>query len=427
MSLLIVRHEGKEDRFRLKPGVHNLGRGLDCDVRLKDLKSSRRHCRITVDEKGARVVDLGSGNGSYLNGVLLEYEQPLRDGDRIEIGMTQIFFHTRGEDTATRFPETEVATAEEKNAALKATSRIPVTKSQRFLDAASRKGIPPMAIFVGLAVLVLALVVVFAFFLSGPGGLEQDRRVVTGLVAEGKKLETQGDLDGALAKYRAALALCSKHPELGPLAEQIRREVMDIEDRKKEREKARQEWERLKGQLERTLAAEELAVLTDYLHALDDAAKKHRALGAAWVPEMEAALDRVRRRHESLRQRDQDLRFPNAKVRIQQPLADPKTCDFAAVLRAWDAYLAELRRLNRLEPDVEKDVAAEKRKAVQIAVESWETLRKTAERLEDRKAAVEMVKREAPRFAGCSLTNDQGAVTRDLEREIEEFIAARHP
>lgn len=57
---------------------------------------SRNHARINRDESTLTIVDIGSANGTYLNGQRLEKNEPriLRDGDEIRFGklITRIFF-----------------------------------------------------------------------------------------------------------------------------------------------------------------------------------------------------------------------------------------------------------------------------------------------------------------------------------------------
>jgi hypothetical protein len=69
-----------------------LGRSKECDIRLSDSNVSRRHCEI-VQEAPTRwaVVDLGSTNGTEVNGKPVERAQ-LSDGDRITVGGTDIVF-----------------------------------------------------------------------------------------------------------------------------------------------------------------------------------------------------------------------------------------------------------------------------------------------------------------------------------------------
>jgi len=61
-----------------------LGRASDCDIEVFDARASRRHCSIDFDGERAQVKDLGSANGTYVNGALL------RSGDRLRIGDTEV-------------------------------------------------------------------------------------------------------------------------------------------------------------------------------------------------------------------------------------------------------------------------------------------------------------------------------------------------
>ena len=68
-----------------------VGRALEADVRLNDNRTSRLHARITTEHRGEmhetcyRITDLGSTNGTMVNGELIT-EAILSDGDKIEIG-----------------------------------------------------------------------------------------------------------------------------------------------------------------------------------------------------------------------------------------------------------------------------------------------------------------------------------------------------
>jgi len=62
-----------------------LGRG-EVDVRIEDAFASSRHARIAPEGNLQVLEDLGSTNGTYLNGDLIRGPQPLHPGDRIRIG-----------------------------------------------------------------------------------------------------------------------------------------------------------------------------------------------------------------------------------------------------------------------------------------------------------------------------------------------------
>lgn len=63
-----------------------LGRGSDCDLRLRDINISRHHCLIRVRPGELTLVDLGSSNGSYVNGTRVVSQADLKAGDEIRIG-----------------------------------------------------------------------------------------------------------------------------------------------------------------------------------------------------------------------------------------------------------------------------------------------------------------------------------------------------
>ena len=68
-----------------------IGRGSDADITVDDTGTSRRHVEILWDGKRAQVTDLGSTNGSKLNGVPVT-KAPLPPDSIIEIGRTRIVF-----------------------------------------------------------------------------------------------------------------------------------------------------------------------------------------------------------------------------------------------------------------------------------------------------------------------------------------------
>lgn len=89
-------------RYRLRLAIQEielggadaiLGRDRDCTVTIDDALVSRRHARITLGPDGARLEDLGSRNGVYVNGVRVKGAVLLRDGDRIRLGAVDVVFH----------------------------------------------------------------------------------------------------------------------------------------------------------------------------------------------------------------------------------------------------------------------------------------------------------------------------------------------
>jgi hypothetical protein len=63
-----------------------IGRTQECDLRIADLSVSRLHARLVRAEDGWLLRDLGSHNGTRVNGWLIREPVPVRAGDRIEFG-----------------------------------------------------------------------------------------------------------------------------------------------------------------------------------------------------------------------------------------------------------------------------------------------------------------------------------------------------
>jgi len=110
IRLTVITGPHKNQRFCFRgPTQCTLGRASDCFVRLagdgRDQLISRHHCEIHVDPPCVRIADLGSSNGTYLNGrKVSELEQSVidvltgdgvdaasvSDGDVITVGGTSL-------------------------------------------------------------------------------------------------------------------------------------------------------------------------------------------------------------------------------------------------------------------------------------------------------------------------------------------------
>jgi pSer/pThr/pTyr-binding forkhead associated (FHA) protein len=69
-----------------------IGRADDCQIVIDDTYASQQHARVREDDGGFVVEDLGSTNGTYVNGRKISYPLELRHGDRIKIGKTVFEF-----------------------------------------------------------------------------------------------------------------------------------------------------------------------------------------------------------------------------------------------------------------------------------------------------------------------------------------------
>ena len=83
---VLVYSDGGETRtFALPQGGARLGRSSECELVLASNRISRQHARITTGPDGAELIDLGSKNGTKVNGRRVDHA-PLHHGDRIELG-----------------------------------------------------------------------------------------------------------------------------------------------------------------------------------------------------------------------------------------------------------------------------------------------------------------------------------------------------
>ena len=79
-------------RIELHEGHYILGRHLENDIVLNDTNVSRRHAEFVCAAGEVVVRDLGSTNGTKVNGVLITGEQLLQHGDVVNFGTAQVRF-----------------------------------------------------------------------------------------------------------------------------------------------------------------------------------------------------------------------------------------------------------------------------------------------------------------------------------------------
>lgn len=86
-------------RFLLEPEITNIGRATSNEIFLDDVTVSRMHAKVTKVKKSYILKDLGSLNGTYLNGELVA-EISLTDGDELQIGKYRMHFFKGGKARA---------------------------------------------------------------------------------------------------------------------------------------------------------------------------------------------------------------------------------------------------------------------------------------------------------------------------------------
>ena len=79
--------------FEAGPVPLTIGRGADNVAVLEgDDYASARHARVEAQRDGVWILDLGSTNGTWVNGERMDGRHRLRDGDTVRIGETQLRF-----------------------------------------------------------------------------------------------------------------------------------------------------------------------------------------------------------------------------------------------------------------------------------------------------------------------------------------------
>lgn len=98
ISLVVIK-SGKPGRAAALPmGSSIVGRDDGCRLRIPAAAVSRRHCEFEVTEDGVTLRDLGSSNGTFVNGERLEdAPEPIAAGDIIAIGEMVFFLRVNGE------------------------------------------------------------------------------------------------------------------------------------------------------------------------------------------------------------------------------------------------------------------------------------------------------------------------------------------
>lgn len=84
--LVVIAGPGLGQQYDLSDTIVDIGRQEECVISVPSSKVSRRHASIQRVLGRYTVADLGSTNGTYVNGKKLEKSEVLRDGDKIKVG-----------------------------------------------------------------------------------------------------------------------------------------------------------------------------------------------------------------------------------------------------------------------------------------------------------------------------------------------------
>jgi len=97
-ATLFLHNNGSSSRLEIKGKQITLGRHPNCEICLKSNTVSRYHARISVlEEEQYELEDLGSGNGTFVNSLLIHEPVKLQSGDQISIGPFLLEFSSDSE------------------------------------------------------------------------------------------------------------------------------------------------------------------------------------------------------------------------------------------------------------------------------------------------------------------------------------------
>jgi pSer/pThr/pTyr-binding forkhead associated (FHA) protein len=99
--LILQGTEGEPQEWLISEGSLTLGRAKECQISIADTRLSRRHTEVRSEGRRVVITDLGSVNGTFVNGVRIQQPQELQHGDRVRVGP----FELRYEDFTPPEPE----------------------------------------------------------------------------------------------------------------------------------------------------------------------------------------------------------------------------------------------------------------------------------------------------------------------------------
>lgn len=440
MANITVLSEGGEERYPLEAAIVTLGRGIESDVRLKDIKASRRHCQIVREEGGFQVVDLSSGNGTYVNGIQVK-QQPLQSGDKIQIGSTTITFLDAPEVAARpaesrpqpslvpepvpppRKPVPAAAPApappspsSPKNPA--ATRKLPPvrsgisTRSAPVADGASapRKGASPALLIVaGIGVVFLG--VVGAILLSGSGDSgEQLAAAMKKLGDEARAAEKAGRFDEATVKYRSILSKIEGKDRFRGDAVRINDALREIGERKTLLAGAGRRFTDLKARAASAKEEDAAGLAREARQLLDDVGE----MEFDWTRELKELADRLEKSSDPTGGRRHDFQSRKSEIASSAGLAT-EAPRYGEAIALWQAYSGEKTVSEENRQKASLEIASLNQKAKQ-ELDRLKVRASVLEKDNKKAEAIEELKKLRARFRMTESAEDLESVIGQLEK-----------
>jgi len=105
-QLVVLRGKSAATALKLGDGVTTAGRHDECQLRIKSSEVSRKHCQFFEKNGMLMVKDLGSANGTFLNGKKIEGQRVLEPGDELTLGPVKLKVEALGKPGSGSRPST---------------------------------------------------------------------------------------------------------------------------------------------------------------------------------------------------------------------------------------------------------------------------------------------------------------------------------
>ncbi len=92
MAYLVFTKKGPDKPYKLGNTQIVIGRSPDCSIVIKSNQLSRKHCRIYPGPRGYVIEDLGSSNGTKINGIKITEGVTINEDDKIKLGDAEFYF-----------------------------------------------------------------------------------------------------------------------------------------------------------------------------------------------------------------------------------------------------------------------------------------------------------------------------------------------
>ena len=98
VNLVLLKKDGSTKDFPMPNSVMVIGRRECCDLCIPLMVVSKRHCQVSIEQDNLNIRDIGSSNGTFINGRRIE-ESALNPGDHIQIGPVSFAVQINGVPT----------------------------------------------------------------------------------------------------------------------------------------------------------------------------------------------------------------------------------------------------------------------------------------------------------------------------------------